>query len=72
MEVSFQQKFFLNLYTMTLASCGCVDEVVDDQTNYEGYKYVYFLHYQTLTGVKFMIGEKVTLSEELFLMHTFD
>ena len=71
MEVSFQQNFFLSLYTMTLVSCGCVDEVVDNQANYEGYKYVYFLHYHTLTGVKFMIGEKVTLSEELFLMYTF-
>ena len=57
---------------MTLVSCGCVDEVVGDQTNYERYKYVYCLHYHTLTGVKFMIGEKVTLSEELFQMYTFD
>ena len=30
---------------------GCVDEVVDNRTNYQGYKYVYFLQYHTVDKV---------------------
>ena len=50
----------LNLYAMTLFSFplgGCVDEVVDDRTNYQGYKYVYFIQYRTLTFIHFVNGE---------------
>ena len=43
---------------------GCVDEVIDNRTNYQGYKYVYFLQYHTLTVIHFMNGEGA-------LMHTF-
>ena len=42
----FSEKEFLNLYTMMLFSFplgGCVDEVVDNRPDYQGYKYVYFL-----------------------------
>ena len=42
----FLEKEFFNLYTMVLISFrsgGCVDKVVDNRTNYQGYKYVYFL-----------------------------
>ena len=35
----------------------CVDEVVDNWTNYEGYKFVYFLQYHTLAVIHFMNGE---------------
>ena len=39
-EVSFQKKF-LNLHAMifdSFRSGGCVDEVRDNRTNYQGYK----------------------------------
>ena len=36
---------------------GCVDEVADNRTNYQGHKYVYFLQYHTLTVIYFMNGE---------------
>ena len=39
------EKEFSNLYTMIIIyfpSGGCVDEVVDNRTNYQGYKYVLF------------------------------
>ena len=55
----FSEKECLNLYTMMLFSFplgGCVDEVVDNRTNYQGYKYVHFLHYHTLTVIHFMNG----------------
>ena len=48
----FLQKEFLNLYNVILVSFpsgGCVDVVVDNQRNYQEYKYVYFLQYHTLT-----------------------
>ena len=49
----FSEKEFLNLYTMALFFSfplgGCVGEVVDNRTNYQGYKYVYFLQHHTLT-----------------------
>ena len=56
----FSEKEFLNLYAMTLFSFplgGCVDEVVDDRTNYQGHKYVYFIQYRTLTFIHFVKGE---------------
>ena len=50
----------------------CVDEVVEIRTNYQGYKYVYFLEYHTLTvSISWMGKELVRLSEKLFLMHSF-
>ena len=36
---------------------GCVDEVIDNRTNDQGYKYVYFLQYHTLAIIHFMSGE---------------
>ena len=38
---------------------GCVDKVVENQTNYQGHKYVYFLQYHTLAVIHFMSGEGV-------------
>ena len=38
---------------------GCVYEVVNNQTNYQVYKYVYFFQYHTLTTIHFMSGKKV-------------
>ena len=38
---------------------GCVDEVADNQTNYQGYKYIYFLMYHTLKVIYFMNAEGV-------------
>ena len=35
-ESFFSKKQFLNLY---VTSSGCVDEVVDNRTNYQGYEY---------------------------------
>ena len=35
---------------------GCVDEVVDIRTNYQGYKYGYFLQYHTLTVIYVING----------------
>ena len=59
---SCSEKEFLNLYTMILFSfpiCGCFDENVDNRINYEGYKYVCFLQYHTLTVIHFTNGEGV-------------
>ena len=56
----FSEKESLNLYTKILVSiplCGCADEVVDNRTNYQGCKYVYFLRYHTLTVINFMNGQ---------------
>ena len=56
----FPEKEFLNLCTMILFSFsfgGCANDVVDNRINYQGYKYVYFLQYQTLTVIHFMNGE---------------
>ena len=36
---------------------GYVDEVVGNRTNYQGYKYVYFLQFHTLTIIHFMNGK---------------
>ena len=36
---------------------GCVDEVVDNRTNFQGYKYVYFLQYHRLTVIHLMNDE---------------
>ena len=56
----FSEKEFFNLYTMRLfSSAECVVEVVDNRANYQGYKYVYFLPYHTLTVIHFMNGERV-------------
>ena len=53
------QKEFLNLYTMILffPPGGCVDEDVDNRTNYQGYKYINFVWYHTLSVLHFMNGE---------------
>ena len=59
-EGSFQKKFFLNLYIIILFSFplgGCIDEVVDNRTNYQGYKYICFLQYHSLAVIHFMNGE---------------
>ena len=50
------QKEFLNLYTMILffSPGGCVYEDVDNRTNYQGYKYINFVRYHTLTVLHFM------------------
>ena len=56
----FLGKEFLNLCTMILFSFplgGCVDEVVDNQTNYQGHRYVYFIQYYRLAVIHFMNGE---------------
>ena len=56
----FSKKEFLNLYTMILFSFplgGCADYVVDNLANYQGYKYVYFLQYHTLTVIHFRNSE---------------
>ena len=48
------------MYTMILFSFplgGCADDVVDNLANYQGYKYVYFLQYHTLTVIHFMNSE---------------
>ena len=61
-ESFFSEKKIWNLYTMIHFSVllgGCVDEVVYNRTNYQGYKYVYFLQYHTLTVIRFMYGEGV-------------
>ena len=58
----FSEKELLKLYTMILFSfplVGCFDEVVNNRTNYQGYKYVYFFQYHTLTVIHFMDGEGV-------------
>ena len=58
----FLEKEFLNLHTMILVSCspdGCVDKAAGNRTNYQGYKYVYFLQYHTLTVIGFMHGKGV-------------
>ena len=58
----FLEKEFLNLYTMILVSCspdGCVNKAVGNRTSYQGYKYVYFLQYHTLTVIGFMHGKGV-------------
>ena len=56
------REIFLNLYTMILASSSsgeCVDEAVDNRTNYQGYIYIYFFRYPTLTVISFMDGVRV-------------
>ena len=60
MEAIFSGKEFLNLYVIIFVSFrfgGFVHEVVDNWTNYQGYNYVYFLQYHTLTVIHFMNGE---------------
>ena len=50
----------------------CVDEVVDNEKNYQGYKYVYFLcitHWQS--SISWIVKEFVRLTGKLFQMHTF-
>ena len=37
---------------------GCVDVIVNNRINYEGYKYVCFFWYHTLTVIRFMDGEE--------------
>ena len=53
---------------------GCVDEVADNQTNYQGYKYIYFLQYHTLRVIYFMNGEGVfrrtIFNVYIYLNHT--
>ena len=72
----FWEKEILNVYTKKLVSfhlAWCVDEVVVNQTNYEGYKYMFICfsitHLQS--SVSWMVKEFLTLSEEQFLMDTF-
>ena len=70
----FSEKFFLNWYSMILVSFshgGCVDKVVDNRTNYQGYRYVYFLQYDTLTVISIMNGEEVCkiISRAIFNVH---
>ena len=50
---------------------GCVDEVVDNGTNYRRYKYVYLLQYHTLTVIHFINGEGVCkINGHIFLNHS--
>ena len=61
-ESFFSEKEFLNLYTMILNSSlldGCVNEVVDNQTSFQGYKCFCFLQCHALTVIHFVIGEVV-------------
>ena len=44
---------------VSFPSGGCVDEAVNIQTNYQGYKYVCLLYYRTLTVISFMNGHGV-------------
>ena len=48
---------FNTLFTSFFPLGGYVDEVVDNRTNYKGYKYVQFLHDHKLTIIHFMNGE---------------
>ena len=62
MEFFFSEKNILNMHTMILVSFpsgGYVDEPVDNQKIWQGYKYVYFIRYHTLTVINFMNGEGV-------------
>ena len=61
-ESFFSEKQLLNLYTMILFSFPLgrwAVEVVDNRTNYERYKYVFFLQYHTMTVIHFMNGKGV-------------
>ena len=52
----------MNSFTMILVSypsCDCVDEVADNWTSYQGYKYVYFRRYHILSVNNFMNGKVV-------------
>ena len=56
------QREFLNFYIMILFSFlsgGCVDEDIDNRTNYQGYKFIYFVWYDILTVLHFMNGKEV-------------
>ena len=56
----FSEGKYLNLYTMILFSFPSgeyVDEVGDNGTHYQGYKYIYFIQYHTLTVNHFKNGE---------------
>ena len=56
----FSENKFLVLYTTILVSFplgGCVDEVVDNQTNDQRYTYAHLLYCHTLTVLHFMNGE---------------
>ena len=56
----FTEKEFLNLYRIMLISFPSgefVDELVDNQKDYQGYNYLYFLRYHTSTVINFVNGE---------------
>ena len=63
-----KKKEFLNFYTMILLSFPlgrCFDEVLNNRRNHQGYEYVYFVWYHTLTIIHFrMMKDFVRLSEE--------
>ena len=44
---------------ISFPSGGGVDEVVDNRTNYQGYKYVHFLRDHIFTVINFMNDEGV-------------
>ena len=52
--ILFRKNFTMILFTFPLG--GCVDEFVDIRTNYQGYKYGYFLQYHTLTVIYVING----------------
>ena len=61
MEVSFQEKKLSDYHTIILVSFPlgwCVDEVVDSQANYQGYKYDdHFLWCHTFAVKHYVNGE---------------
>ena len=75
-ESFFLDNEFWNLHTMILFFFffwWMVDEVVENRTNYQGYKCAYFLQYHTLTVIHFMTGERACqIIRKTILMHTFD
>ena len=44
---------------VSFPSGGCADTVANNLTNYQGFKYVYFLQYHTMTVIHFINGEGV-------------
>ena len=63
MEVSFQKKKLSDYITVILVSFplgGCVDEIVDIQANYQGYRCdVHFLRCRTFAVIHFVNGKGV-------------
>ena len=59
LKFSISGSFFSNLYSMIQSFLlgGCVDKVVENRTNDQRYKNVYFLQYNTLIAIHSMSAE---------------